>query len=105
MAINAAVAVGNTNTTIYTSSNVSAVTMISLCNYSASGVSVSMHVVPGADSPGNSNIMMKDVLIPAGDTYMVYSAGEKLVMDNNDYINIIADAGSSITSVVSYTGI
>lgn len=99
------VAVGNTNTTIYTSTNVSAVTMVSFCNYSASAVTVSIHTVPSGSNPGNGNIMIKDVSIPAGDTYMLYSAGEKIVMDNNDYVNAIASTGSSITAVVSYTGI
>jgi len=98
------VAVGNTNTTIYTSTNTSAVTMLSLCNYSASAVTISIHVVPSGN-PGTGNIVIKDVSIPAGDTYMLYSAGEKLVLDNGNYINAIASAISSVTAVVSYTGI
>lgn len=98
-------AVGNTNTTVYTSTNDTAITNLTLCNYSASSVTVSLHVVPSGDSVGNGNIMLDTLSINAHDTYVLYAGGEKLLLENGDFVNVIASAGTSVTAITSYTTI
>jgi len=97
--------VGNTATTVYTSSGDSAVTYISLTNYTGSAVSVDLHVVPDGDSVGNVNLVAKTLVIDATDTFYLYSSGEKLLMGNADTIVATANTAASINAVVSYTGI
>ena len=104
MAISTATAT-TSNSAAYTSTNSTAITNLTLCNYSASTVTVSVHVVPSGGSAGNDNIMLKDLSITAGDTYILYSGAEKLLLDNNDFISFVCTANSAVTSVVSYTTI
>lgn len=104
MAINTT-QVGNTNTTVYASTNDSAVTMVSFCNYSASAANLTIYIVPNAGAAGNGNIIIKELSIAAGDTYMLYSGGEKLLLEDGDSIVALASVASAISSVVSYTGI
>jgi hypothetical protein len=98
-------AVGNSNTTAYTSVNNTAITHMTLCNYSASNVTISLHVVPSGDAVGNGNVMLDTLQINAHDTYVLYAGGEKLLLENDDFINVIASAGTSVTAITSYTAI
>ena len=99
-------AVGNSNITVYTSTNSSAITNLTLCNYSAStNVTISLHVVPNGATATDANIMLKDLTITAGDTYVLYAGGEKLLFDNGDFINVISSANSAVTAITSYTAI
>ena len=98
-------AVANSNTIVYTSTNGSAITNLTLCNYSASNVTISLHVVPSGDTVGNGNFMLKDLTITAGDTYVLYAGGEKLLFDNGDFINVISSVNSAVTAITSYTAI
>jgi hypothetical protein len=98
-------AVGNSNTIVYTSTNSSAITNLTLCNYSASNVTISLHVVPNGATATDANIMLKDLTITAGDTYVLYTGGEKLLFDNGDFINVISSVNSAVTAITSYTAI
>lgn len=98
-------AVGNSNTTVYTSTNGSAITNLTLCNYSASNVTISLHVVPNGVTVANSNIMLDTLTINAHDTYVLYAGAEKLLLDNGDFINVICSANTAVTAVTSYTAI
>ena len=98
-------AVANSNTIVYTSTNGSAITNLTLCNYSASNVTISLHVVPNGATATDANIMLKDLTITAGDTYVLYAGGEKLLFDNGDFINVISSANSAVTAITSYTAI
>lgn len=104
MSINT-VTVSNTNTTVYTSNGTSAITSLSLCNHSAAIVTFSVNIVPFGDTVGNGNIMLKSIPVPPSDTYLLYAAGEKLLLDGGDFISVIADVPSSVTSITSFTGI
>ena len=101
----ATTAVGNTATTVYTSSGNSAVTFASFTNYSGSSATITIHVVPSGDTAGDGNIVIKDLSINAADTHQLYAGGEKLLLENGDTVQATASATSTFTAVVSYTAI
>ena len=104
MAINTT-QVNDSATTVYTSTNNSAVTYVSFTNYTGSAVDVDVHVVPSGDSVGNVNAVVKTLTIDATDTYFLYSSGEKLLLENGDFLSATANTATSVNCVVSYTGI
>lgn len=91
--------------TIYTSSNDSAVTLMSFCNHGALTVSINIHVVPNGDSPTVDNLLAYQLDIDAGDTYIFYKGGEKLLLGNNDYISITASEPNILAAIVSHIGL
>jgi hypothetical protein len=91
-------------TTVYTSSNDTALTFLSICNVGVANITCNVHIVPNGDVPSDSNLFIKDLEIIIGDTYVVYQGGEKILMSNGDYVSIIASA-ATVTSIVSYTDI
>jgi hypothetical protein len=108
-----AIALGNVTTTvgnIYVSSGNTAVTFLSICNYSASNVAANVHVVPSGDAADETNIVLVGLELTAsgnatGDTYQFYAGGEKLLLADGDSIQMSAGANSAITTVTSYTSI
>ena len=100
-------------TTVYTSSGNSVVTFLSLTNYPANTVSANIHIGPNnAGSAGTANIqnlaiVSLDIIsngASTGDTYQFYVGNEKLVLANNDTIQVVANVDNSINAIVSYTG-
>ena len=99
------IATGNvtsTATAVYTSSGNTAVTFLSICNYSAANVTANVFVVPSAGTAGNLNTVLSSILIEANDTYQLYAGNEKLVLGNGDTIQANASADNSVTTVTSY---
>jgi len=99
------IATGNVTTAataVYTSSGNTAVTFLSLCNYSAANVTANVFVVPNSGSPGNLTAVLSDILIQANDTYQLYAGNEKLVLGNGDSIQANASANSAVATVTSY---
>lgn len=94
--------VNTVNTTVYTSSGRTGLTILSLCNHSANTVTVSLYVVPSGDTANTGNIMIKNLEIVAGDTFIIYQGGEKLVLDDSDYIVAIASDPAAVTAIASY---
>jgi hypothetical protein len=102
------ISVANVTTTtgiVYTSVNSTAVTFMSLCNYSGSNVTVNLHVVPNGDLASNTNIVFAELEITSTDTYQLYAAGEKLILGLGDTIQVDASADNAVTTVVSYTSL
>lgn len=102
------IAVGNVTTsatTVYTSSSNTAVTFMSLCNYTAGNVLANVYVVPSASSAGNANIVLASIELAAQDTYQLYAGGEKLLLSAGDTIQVNANINNAVTTVVSYTSI
>ncbi len=100
--------VGNVTTSasaVYTSSGNTAITFLSLCNYSAGNVTANVYVVPSAGSPGNSNIIINNINITTGDTYQLYAGAEKLLLENGDSVQVDANVNNAVTTVTSYTSI
>jgi hypothetical protein len=90
---------------VYVSSGETAVTFLSLANYSASNVTANVYVVPSGNAAGNLNIVTANLLITTQDTYQFYAGNEKLVLATGDSIQINAGANNSIAAVISYTSI
>lgn len=111
-----AISVGNVTTSptaVYTSSGNTVVTFLSLTNYSANTVAANIYIVPNnggsVGTAGNDNIAIVSLDIVSngtstGDTYQFYVGNEKLILSNNDTIQVVANTNNSITSIVSYTG-
>jgi hypothetical protein len=102
------ISTANITTTIanaYVSSGNTAVTFLSLANYSASNVTANVYVVPSGNTVGNLNIVITNLQITTQDTYQFYAGNEKLVLASGDSIQVNAGANNSIAAVVSYTSI
>ena len=95
--------IGTGATTIYTSSNSSAITAIYLMNDDASAVTVQVHIVSSGDTASASNKIIKDLTIAAADTYIIDT--ERLILDNGDTIQASASTGSVLHSTISYIGV
>lgn len=98
-------AIGNTATTVYTSSGNSAVTYMTVTNFTGSAVAVDINLVPSGDSVGNVNLVADSLEIAANDTYQLYAGGEKLLLENGDFISCTANTAASLNAVISYTSI
>jgi hypothetical protein len=102
------ISVANLSTTtsnVYVSSGNTAVTFLTLCNYSPSNVAVNLFIVPANASAGTSNQVLANLALTTEDTYQLYQAAEKLVLGPNDYISANASANTSVTVVVSSTAL
>ena len=89
----------------YVSSGNTAITFMTLCNYSAGNVVANVWVVPSGDTAGNLNSILSQIEIAANDTYQLYAGGEKLLLGNGDSVQANANANNSISTVTSYTTI
>ena len=91
--------------TIYTSVGNSAITSMTLCNYSPYAVTANVYVVRAASTPSQNNIVMSTLPLQSGDTYQLYQAAEKLLLSTGDAIYATCSNATSVTAVVSYTNI
>jgi hypothetical protein len=99
------IATGNVTTTaaaVYTSSGNTAVTFLSICNYSAGNVTANVFVVPNAASAGNLTAVLTEIEIASKDTYQLYAGNEKLVLGNGDSVQANANVDNAVTTVTSY---
>jgi hypothetical protein len=104
--------VTTSGTTVYTSGGNTAITFMSICNYSNSTVVANVYVVPNGNVASNNNITLASLHLGAGnagigggDTYQLYAASEKLLLGPGDFVSINASANNAITVITSYTTI
>jgi hypothetical protein len=97
--------VSNSATTVYTSTNNTAITYLALTNATAAAVEVDINIIPSGDSLGNINLVAKTLVIAATDSYQLYAGGEKLLLENGDTVQVTANAASGVNAVTSYTSI
>jgi len=95
----------STYQSVYSSSNDSAITNLTLCNTSGSAVVVDIRAVPDGETSGAQHQMISSLSIAAHDTYVLYSGGEKILLSDGDDIEVQADTDNVITAIVSYTSI
>lgn len=99
------IALGNVTTAaaaVYTSSGNTAVTFVSICNYSAGNITANVFVVPSGNTASNLNTVLSQIEIAANDTYQLYAGNEKLVLGNGDMIQADANANNTVATVTSY---
>jgi hypothetical protein len=90
---------------VFASTGSTAVTSLTLCNYSPGNVIANVYVVPSGASAGTGTIALSSLQLTSGDTYQLYAAAEKLVLDNGDTIQADASTNGAITVITSYTTI
>ena len=99
-----------TDTTLYTSSGTNAITVMIFCNTATpntsdetvNAVSLELSVVVGGQAVSDSNCIVKNLVIPAGET--VFFDTERLVLSNTDFVSgklTSIDGTGSITATVS----
>ena len=89
----------------YASIGNSAVTYMTLCNYTSGNITANVYVVPSGNTLGNTNITFANLDLSPYETYQLYQAAEKLLLANGDSIQVSANANSAVTTVVTYTSI
>lgn len=97
--------VSTTTASVYTSVGNTAITFLSLCNYSVANVTANVHVVPSGGSANSINKVLASISINTLDTYQLYSGAEKLLLSNGDSVQVNASGNSAIGAVTSYTSI
>jgi hypothetical protein len=88
---------------VYASSGNTAITSLTLCNWSPGNVTANLFVVPSGGTAGTGTVALSSILLTSGDTYQLYAAAEKLILSNGDTIQANASATNSITVITSYT--
>ena len=76
-----------------------AVTCVVFCNYSISTVVLNCCAIPNGGTTGDSSIIIKDLTLPAGETFTFDT--EKFVLATGDRLWARASANSSVTATVS----
>ncbi len=73
-----------------------ALTTMFFCNYSASDVTLnSLNLVASGGSASDTNRIIKDLLIPAGETLTFDS--EKIVLGSGDFVSAVASDNSRLS--------
>lgn len=90
---------------VYASTGDTAVTWMSLTNYSAGNVVANVYVVPAGETASNLNMILSSLEISANDTYQIYAAGEKLLLSDGDSVQADANVDNAVNTVTSYTSI
>lgn len=95
--------VTSTAANVYVSNGNTAITWLSITNYSAGNITANLFVVPSGDTASNLNVVLANIEIAASDTYQLYAAGEKILLSNGDSVQANANANSAVNTVTSYT--
>jgi hypothetical protein len=90
---------------VFASSGNTAITSLTLCNWSPGNVTANLYVVPSGALAGTGTVALSSILLTSGDTYQLYAAAEKIILSNGDTIQANASSGNSVTVITSYTAI
>jgi hypothetical protein len=85
-----------------------AITTILVCNtytpnpiHDEDGQTVfDLHLVPQGQAIGDRNMVVRSLVLPAGETFTFDS--EKIVLEEGDYINIAGESPTELAATVSY---
>jgi hypothetical protein len=91
----------NTPSAIFTvpSGQEVALTTMFFCNYSASDVTLSsLNLVTSGESASDTNRVVKDLIIPAGETLTFDT--EKIVLSSGDFVSAVASANTRLTVTI-----
>ena len=90
---------------VYVSNGNTAITWLSITNYTAGNVTANVWLVPSGGSVSNLNAILSSIEIAANDTYQLYSAGEKILLSNGDAVQANANVDNAVNTVTSFTSI
>jgi len=88
-------------TTVFDAVGAQAITVIYLCNTTASVVLVNVFVINSSDSTGSaySNMVYSQLELTSNETYVIST--EKLILSDNDLIEVEANIADCVTVTVS----
>lgn len=101
--INTKITTADVATTVYSSTNNSAITTVYLCNTSSTATSANVFVVPNGSSPGPVTQIYSSIRLAGEDTYVMEA--ERLLLENGDSLRVEVSTANVVTVTVSYTGI
>lgn len=94
----------STTTAAFTATGDVAVTVIYICNTSATDGDVDVYLVPNGATVGSQHLIYKNLIIRSNDTYIIDS--EKLILGNGDRIFIAApDSAGEFNATISTIGV
>ena len=107
MAINSTRLTTTGSTTLYTSTGVNAVTLIIVCNTgtpdpqneATNSSTLQLNLVKSGVLPSDTNCIVKNLLIPAGET--VFFSEERIVLETGDTIRAVASQPNLLSVTVS----
>lgn len=90
----------STTTAAFTATGDVAVTVIYICNTSATDGDVDVYLVPNGETVGSQHLIYKNLIIRSNDTYIIDS--EKLILGTGDRIFIAApDSAGEFNATIS----
>jgi len=102
--------IGNTDTTVLTVpvGKRYAITTIMVCNTwtpnpadEYDGITnFDMHFVPNGQAKGNRNMVIRNLILPAGETFTFDS--EKVILDEGDRVTFLGESPTNLSATVSY---
>ena len=100
--------IGTTNTTLLTvpAGKQYAITTLMVCNngnYDSGGANdcaFDLHIVPDGQAIGNSNIVVNNLNVAGADTFTFDT--EKIIVDENDTVVLVAQIANRLTATLSY---
>jgi len=81
-----------------------AITSMTLCNWSPNTVLANLFVVPAGNTADTTNQMWYSLALPSGDTYQLYVAAEKLILSSGDSIQANC-SNTGVSVITSYTSL
>jgi hypothetical protein len=98
-------AIGNTVSNVYVSGGNTAITWLAINNSTANTVTANVYAVPAGNAANTQNLILTNIEMTGYETYQLYNAAEKLLLGNNDSIQVVANATGNLNVVTSYTTI
>lgn len=84
---------------IYTSSGVTACTVVYFCNTGATTRTLDVYCYPSGGSGTAATQIYKTVSLPAGETFVLDT--EKIIFSNNDVLAAKVDSTTDVTATIS----
>ena len=88
---------------MYVSSGATALVIAYICNTGSTDATIQLHVVPSGDTAGTQNKIYNDLILPAGDTFIIDN--EKIIFDTGDKLVGYSSVANDVVTTVSYVGI
>ena len=98
-------AVTNSVSNVYVSGGNTAITSLTINNYTANTISANLYAVPAGYTANTQNLILTNLQFTGYETYQLYQAAEKVLLANNDSIQAVANSNGNLNIVVSYTSV